>query len=307
MKSASNDGTQMAPKRMNLKAESRARFPNFIIIGAAKAGTTSLDYYLSLHPQIQMARPKEPRFFVDAPEPWGRWKRGVDWYKNLYASDRSICGESSPAYSQWPVLPNVPERMATLIPEAKLIYLVREPMQRIVSHYLMHCRFSCTNQPLATFFRSEPQSRCFLASYYGSQLQQYLNWFPLNQILVMETSCLETNRHEALKEIFQFLNVDSDFKSRLFNNRRNVSKRQSIPTKFGGRIRDSKWMEQLERALPPSLFFHFRNCLVYPFRQPPPSLKLPVDVEAELHDLLTQEMNLLRRLSGKELGSLKHF
>jgi len=283
------------------------RLPNFIIIGAAKAGTTSLDFYLSLHPQIQMARPKEPRFFIDAPEPMGRWQRGIDWYRQLYQSNKTICGEASPAYSHWPALPNVPERIATCIPNAKLIYLVREPMQRIKSHYLMHCRFACSNQPLASFLRSDHHSHCVIASNYGTQLQQYLNWFPINQILVMESYQLEQNTPQALREVFQFLEVDPEFSSPLFKHRQNISKMQPIPNKFGGKIRDSKLMKQLQKKLPPSLFFHLRNCIAFPFRQKPPIMDLPVDQEAQLNAHLTQEMNLLRSLCGKELKSLKHF
>jgi|694.fasta_scaffold35109_4 hypothetical protein len=286
---------------------SPGKLPDFIIIGAAKAGTTSLDFYLSLHPQIQMAKPKEPRFFIDAPEPLGRWQKGTDWYRQLFQSSKPICGEASPAYSHWPALPNVPERIATCIPHAKLIYLVREPMQRIKSHYLMHCRFHCTNQPLADFLQSDHQSHCLLASNYGSQLQQYLNWFPLKQILVMESSQLEQNTNVALREIFKFLNADPDFSSPLFKHRQNTSKMQPIPNKFGGRIRNSKWMKQLQKKLPPSLFYHWRNCLAFPFRLPAPSMDLPAELQAELHSHLTLEMNLLRSLCGKELPSLNHF
>jgi len=70
------------------------RLPNFIIVGATKAGTTSLDFYLSLHPEIQMARPKEPRFFIDAQEPFGRWGRGPDWYRGLFQTGKRLCGEA---------------------------------------------------------------------------------------------------------------------------------------------------------------------------------------------------------------------
>ena len=55
---------------------STGRLPDFIVVGATKAGTTSLDFYLSLHPDIHMAKPKEPRFFVDAPPPGERWSLG---------------------------------------------------------------------------------------------------------------------------------------------------------------------------------------------------------------------------------------
>jgi hypothetical protein len=78
------------------------RLPNFIVIGAAKRGTTSLHYYLSLHPEIFMSRVKEARFFGDERDSIGRWNRGLDWYNSLFQTTLPICGESSPAYTTWP-------------------------------------------------------------------------------------------------------------------------------------------------------------------------------------------------------------
>ena len=91
------------------------RLPDFIIVGATKAGTTSLDFYLSLHHEIHMARPKESLFFIDAPEPLGRWRNGIDWYRGLFRSEKRICGEASPAYTHAPALPGVPERMSRIV------------------------------------------------------------------------------------------------------------------------------------------------------------------------------------------------
>ena len=91
-----------------------------------KTGTTSLDFYLSLHPEIHMARPKEPRFFIDAPEPLGRWHRGLDWYRGLFRSEKRICGEASPTYSNWSAKQGVFERMHSVVPDAKILFVVRE-------------------------------------------------------------------------------------------------------------------------------------------------------------------------------------
>ena len=79
------------------------RWPDFLVIGATKAGTTSLDFYLSLHPDIHMARPKEPRFFIDDAEPIGRWSRGEEWYRSLFVSPKRLAGETSPLYTDEPV------------------------------------------------------------------------------------------------------------------------------------------------------------------------------------------------------------
>lgn len=113
------------------------RLPDFIVVGATKAGTTSLDQYLAMHPQIHMARPKEPRFFTVG-NPSSNYHRGVAWYRGLFRSERLCCGETSPQYTHWPTRSGVVERMHALVPKCRLIYLVREPWARIRSHYYMN-------------------------------------------------------------------------------------------------------------------------------------------------------------------------
>lgn len=280
------------------------RLPDFIIIGATKAGTTSLDFYLSLHPEIHMARPKEPRFFIDAPEPLGRWSKGPDWYRGLFQCGKMLCGEASPAYTHAPALPGVPERMAQLVPRAKLIYLVREPMERLKSHYLMLCRQKAENLPLADFLSKNLESRCLLASYYGFQLHAYLEWFPMAQILVIESVELACNRSSTLKRIFEFLGVDPDFSTPLFKHRRNVGTHQRIASATGHRVLNSRGMKFAKRILPDAVFYHLQNLVLRPFAGKPPMLELPQPIRTEIHSRFSAEVQLLRKLSGQPLPSL---
>lgn len=105
--------------------------PNFIIIGAMKCGTTSLHFYLNQHPQIFMSQKKELNFFSRY------WDFGVDWYSSKFPNkENMICGEASPSYSKFQVWPNVPQRIHAIIPHAKIIYLVRNPIERIRSQYV---------------------------------------------------------------------------------------------------------------------------------------------------------------------------
>lgn len=108
--------------------------PNFFIIGAMKAGTTSLHKYLARHPQVFMCQPKEPGYFSEAEA----WARGVDWYLSLFAKagDAKVIGESSTHYTKLPTKPGVPERIRDFNPEARFVYLMRDPLERLLSHYL---------------------------------------------------------------------------------------------------------------------------------------------------------------------------
>src|SRR4051812_14286994 len=110
--------------------------PNLIIIGAQKCGTTSLHKYLHCHPEVEMSKPKELDFFAEKSTK-STWFKGSEWYKSCFPqSDAKIYGESSPSYTGYPIFKNVPARMHGLIPDAKLIYLVRDPIQRVVSAYI---------------------------------------------------------------------------------------------------------------------------------------------------------------------------
>ncbi|MBC7173545.1 MAG: sulfotransferase domain-containing protein, partial [Polyangiaceae bacterium] len=99
---------------------SPGRLPDFLIIGAAKSGTTTLFRYLINHSRVFDLAEKEPCFF-DAEVNWGR---GLDWYRNLFvgARDDQLCGEASTNYTRYPQVPGVPERIKRVVPDAKLIY-----------------------------------------------------------------------------------------------------------------------------------------------------------------------------------------
>ena len=170
---------------MHKSEQKNGRLPYFLVIGATKAGTTSLHFYLSLHPEIFMSAPKEPRFFADAPEPLGRWNRGLDWYRGLCNTQKRLCGETSPTYSATPSIPGVPQRTASVLPSAKLVYMVRNPYERLASHYLTHYRTQETKLSFAEFLERVPHA--FDSSCYGTQLSGYLACFPSNQILVVES------------------------------------------------------------------------------------------------------------------------
>lgn len=108
--------------------------PNFLIIGAAKSGTTSLYRYLRDHPQVFMAHSKELKFFASRT----RWGFGPGWYAwQCSDADGAVAiGEASPSYTRYPQRRGVPERVAQVLPDARLVYLIRHPIERMRSHYL---------------------------------------------------------------------------------------------------------------------------------------------------------------------------
>src|SRR6266568_8270036 len=108
--------------------------PNFLIVGAMKSGTSSLWSYLRSHPQVFMPDMKEPMFFVEKKN----WSKGLDWYRGLFddAGEAVAIGEASQPYTMAHSFPGVPGRIVSLIPDVKIIYVLRHPVERMRSHYL---------------------------------------------------------------------------------------------------------------------------------------------------------------------------
>jgi hypothetical protein len=178
--------------------------PNFLIIGAAKAGTTSLYHYLSVHPQVFMAHPKELKFFVEEMN----WSRGLPWYERQFdrAGSAIAIGEASTHYTAYPYFRGVPERIAEVMPEVRLIYLVRHPVDRMISFYLMRIRAGKERQrSMEKALLTNP--RYVDGSRYAMQIEQYLTYFPPERLLVIKSEDLRDARLPTMDRVLQFLEV----------------------------------------------------------------------------------------------------
>jgi hypothetical protein len=283
--------------------EGRAgRLPDFVVIGATKAGTTSLDFYLNLHPEIHMARPKEPGFFIDRSSQ-STWNRGVDWYRSLFVTKKRVCGECTPGYSSSPSYPGVAARMASVVPAAKLIYLVREPYARLRSEYLMTRRLGIVSEPFPTFLERRPAA--LDRSMYGRQYREYHEHFPADRILVVESERLERDRTATLARIFRFLGADERFSSLLFRHRRNAAASRRYPDGTGRKILASAPVRWAKGTLHSGVYHHLSNLLLMPFSEPPPSTELPPEVLRPLLARLRAEVQLLRESTGLDLPSIE--
>lgn len=184
------------------------QLPNFLVIGAMKAGTTSLYHYLRAHPQVFMPAVKELDFFAHAPERAG----GVEWYRRQFApagDDAVAIGEASTLYSKHPRFPGVPERIAAHIPDAKLVYVVRDPIERIRSHYQHRV---ANGAELAPFERAVFEDPIYLdVSRYAMQIDRYLGCFGRDQLLVVTSEDLRDRRHSVVRDVYRFLGADPDF------------------------------------------------------------------------------------------------
>lgn len=196
--------------------------PNFLIIGAMKSGTTSLYDYLKRHPAIGMSSPKEPNYFV---EELG-WKNGPEWYEKCFSgcTGRQSIGEASTNYTKYPRFEGVPERIYKTLGPVKLIYVVRDPVERLLSHYLHAVHHRYEKRPFSEMVHVLEESTYGFAGRYHAQLEQYCPFFPMKDILVVDQHDLYYDRPATLRTIFDFLNVNPDFYSKRYDEMRNESR-----------------------------------------------------------------------------------
>lgn len=221
--------------------------PNLLIVGAQKCGTSSLHRYLSLHPDVSMSDPKELDFFIkpdDTVFPAGNWPRGVDWYRSHFAEPSAVRGEASPNYTAYPLARGVPERAAELLGEARIIYMVRDPIDRIVSHYIHRRATGAESRPLDKVIdeslaseRDAPAAGLLCRSMYYMQLERWLRSFPERDLLVVAQEDLLHRRLETIATVFRFLGVDDAFASPGFEATEQVSDAKRPPTRLEGWLR----------------------------------------------------------------------
>jgi sulfotransferase family protein len=280
--------------------------PNLLIIGAMKCGTTSLHHYLDLHPEISMSDPKEVRFFDDP-----AWEERIDWYRDHFDPDAPVRGEASVYYSAYPWIPDVPQRIHSLVPDARLIYMVGDPIKRLSAQWAEWCEIEADqstamlgkwarkpfDQVLSDF--DDPGHPVVCPSRYATQLEQYLALFPPEQVLVVDQHDLKHNRLATLVRIFQFLQVDDSFVSPEFTSELNThgEKRRAFATYSAvrkGLLRaGAKYLpEAVRRPLGAGLRSRFSRPLVRP--------EVDESLLPGLKRALKDETDRLRALTGME-------
>jgi hypothetical protein len=200
--------------------------PNFIIIGAAKAGTTALYWYLEEHPDVFMSPVKETNYFAYGVDGGGNLLYGdpdvhrfpiktLAEYEQLFArSDGArAVGEASPIYLE---SPQAPARIRDQLPGVRLVCSIRQPVDRAYSDYLMYLRrrgrrFDPEQQLTPSAEWAQPDSRWMQVSRYYDQLSRYFAVFPRDQIHVMLFDDLKANPAGAVQQVYRWLGVDPNF------------------------------------------------------------------------------------------------
>jgi hypothetical protein len=181
--------------------------PNLFIIGAMKSGTTSLHEYLDTHPQILMSHEKEPGYFVEELS----LHKGEEWYYSRWERDGGeyrYLGESSTHYTKLPVLQGVPERLYRFNPQARLIYIMRNPFDRVVSQYwhtLRDAHHGGELRPLLEAVREDPGYLAF--SDYAMQLEPYFDRFGRGAVMTLTFEALLDDPQREVDAIYRWLGL----------------------------------------------------------------------------------------------------
>jgi hypothetical protein len=194
-----------AQYEMGHRARHAQRWPDFIVIGAARSGTTLLSTYLDCHPRAFVSDPKEPFFFSHE----SCYKRGPNSYLSLFAKagPDQICGEASTSYSVWPTFGDVAGRIAAATPQTKLIYIMRHPVDRCYSHY---DHYTMRTGSTETFEQALESYRPIVgASMYMKQIEQYMIHFPRQSLHFLLLEDLVADHIKTLEALWAFLDLPS--------------------------------------------------------------------------------------------------
>ena len=268
--------------------------PNLIVIGAQKCGTSGLHYYLSLHPEISVSRPKELNFFIAE----RNWPRGVDWYRSHFDPNAKVRSEASPNYTAYPQHLEVPERMHSVLPDAKLLYMVRDPLDRIAAHWVHNYAKRREKGDLRTTLM-HPNTSYLARSHYYAQLQRFLRLYPREQVLVIEQEELRNQRNETLRRVFEFAGVDPGFSHPGFATQRHRTSRKRRGTPI------TRLLDRVDRRRGTVSARRFRALAgaVFPVGR---SIEVP-DVRGALPDetlrSLRDDAEKLRDLTGLDLSA----
>ena len=267
------------------------RLPDFLIIGAMKSGTSTLRANLDSHPDVYCAR--EQHFFNL------HYTKGTDWYRAKFADAGAVrlIGEKCPEYLH---NPQAVERMASLLPDARLIALLRDPVERAYSHYWQERRIGKESLEFADAVAAEPRRIAEGAvrfSYvergrYLLQLQRICERYPRNALLVLLFEELREAPAQTFATACRFLGIDDTFVPPSVDEVRNPYRAYRPQWLFRALAKNDRW-----RKLPPGLAVRIQRIMTRQTSYPP----MDEGLRRELVDRYRDDNRALARWLGRDL------
>jgi len=201
-----------------------ARLPTFLVIGAARSGSTWISRNLARHPDVFIPKEKELHFFDQ------RYEEGIEAYRAYFraATAEKAIGEATPAYLHTPA---AAARIRAHLPDVKLIACLRDPIDRLYSRY-WNARGRFEHNKEVSFERKiEEKPELIREGYYAEHLARFYELFPREQLLILLYDDLVSDPRAFLKRIYRFIGVDESFSSDLADHRINAGASQKLTVK----------------------------------------------------------------------------
>jgi sulfotransferase family protein len=275
------------------------------VVGAAKAGTTSLHAYLDAHAGVHMSDPKEPHFFARAINPSVRTK-SWDTYAEAFrgATENAILGDASTSYL-WD--PAGADLIHEALPDSRIVVLLRDPVARAISHYKMDVRNGRQRRSFDDALRADAaireriwgvKSHLYIdLSMYAAQVRRYLDTFGRDRVLILESATLRKSRSAALTQIARFLGIDpSGFDEARVGAEYNLTAMpRSIQLNY---VATRRPMRRVSKILPAGVRSAIRRGLSS--AEP----RIGLETRRRLQDHFAPDVDALRDLTGLPLRSL---
>ncbi len=288
------------------------RLPDFLILGAMKSGTTTLHQHLEHNPGVFMASPKEPNFFsIDKV-----YERGTDWYADLFADAHAdqICGEASASYTRFPRFAQTAERIASLLPKVKLVYIMRHPVDRFYSNYVFDHSYGHHDSIRETL---RNRTHVLETSNYMLQIEKYLQHFSREQMLFLLLDDLKQTPQQLLQELFDFLKIDNQGSAAPTHLQANPQGHNYVTRQCNTslqRFRSLPGMQLMKQVVPSGLRSRLRESVMHQLpnsrigkwiahRQTAKSELLTPELRQELLDRLAEPTTQLEQFLGRDLSA----
>ena len=265
--------------------------PDFMIIGAMKAGTSSLFRYLESHPEIVPSSVKETDFFFSGTN----YERGQKYYESLFQGEGKHALEASPNYTKRHIRPGMPEKIHALMPALKMVFVARDPIDRLVSHYVHNLDHGRERRSFSEAVL-EPDSNYLQTSRYFFQLEAFLDYFPREQLLVIESEKLRDDTIDTVAEVCEFFQIPADCDPEIMREKIHQSTAKTEASQL-----ETTLLKLASR--PKTIDFIKRH--TERFRKPIPRPKPSTDDLAQLRQALAPDVEQLRKLTGLEFPSWK--
>ncbi len=283
---------------------------DFFGIGVAKSGSTWLAQCLDEHPQITIAKGKEPNFFVRRLTVFDNathdnFLRSWKWYKTFFshACPNSRLGDFS--IHLFHNIPEAPELIRYFYPEAKLILILRDPIKRLYSNFWFEKLYNKVSGVPDSFEQAITNKEFLYRSKYYAQLIQWLRFFPMSSFFIITDLDLKSDPKEVIQDLFSFLDVSKDFIPPSLNIRINESSKAGWLRQLGLKVAKFLRRKGLDRVVDSLNALGVRDLVnkvsISKITYPP----MNIDTEKYLRAYFLSDIEKLEKLIGKDLTAWK--